>query len=83
MQLTSQASYLLLTIMQKLNPLKITNIFLGYLYYRNKPVNTYECSALICRDSNRTILESTIDSLNQAEKAHVTWLNELEKKHCD
>jgi len=53
--------------------------FLGYLYYRNKPVNTYECSTLLGRDSNRTILESTIISLNEGEEAHVSWLNALEQ----
>lgn len=53
--------------------------FLGYLYYRNKPVNTYECSTLLGRDSNRTDLEATIDSLNEGEESHVAWLNELEQ----
>ena len=33
--------------------------FLGYLYYRNKPVNTFECSTLLGRDSNRANLEAT------------------------
>jgi chemotaxis signal transduction protein len=53
--------------------------FLGYLYYRNKPVNTFECSTLLGRDSNRTNLEATIASLNEGEAAHVAWLNELEQ----
>ena len=53
--------------------------FLGYLYYRNKPVSAYECSTLLGRDSNRTNLEATISSLNQSEAAHVCWLNELEQ----
>jgi len=53
--------------------------FLGYLYYRNKPVNTYECSTLLGRDSNRTNLETTIVSLNEGEDAHISWLNELEQ----
>jgi chemotaxis signal transduction protein len=53
--------------------------FLGYLYYRNKPVNVYECSTLLGRDSNRTNLEASISSLNQSEAAHVSWLNKLEQ----
>ena len=53
--------------------------FLGYLYYRNKPVNTFECSTLLGRDSNRTDLEATIASLNDGEEAHLAWLNELEQ----
>jgi chemotaxis signal transduction protein len=53
--------------------------FLGYLYYRNKPINAYECSTLLGRDSNRTDLEATISSLNQSEAAHVSWLNQLEQ----
>jgi chemotaxis signal transduction protein len=53
--------------------------FLGYLYYRNKAVNTYECSTLLGRDTNRTILENTIDSLNQGEEAHISWFKELEQ----
>jgi len=52
--------------------------FLGYLYYRNKPVSTYECSALLGRDSNRTVLKATISSLNDGEEAHLAWLSQLE-----
>lgn len=53
--------------------------FLGYLYYRNKAVNTYECSTLLGCDTNRTILEGAIDSLNHSEQAHLFWFQELEK----
>ncbi|CAI8337353.1 MAG: CZB domain-containing protein [Gammaproteobacteria bacterium] len=52
--------------------------FLGYLYYRNKPVNAFECSDLLGRESNRTNLEATIVALNEAEDLHNTWLKELE-----
>jgi hypothetical protein len=45
--------------------------FLGYLYYRNKPVNTYQCSTLLGRDSNRTILESTFSLSNRALIEHL------------
>lgn len=53
--------------------------FLGYLYYRNKPVNAYECSSLLGLDSNRTNLEATIVTLDEAEELHNTWLKELEQ----
>ena len=53
--------------------------FLGYLYYRNKPVSSYECSALLGRDSYRDKLAVAIESLNQSEEAHIAWLAELEQ----
>lgn len=52
--------------------------FLGYLYYRNKPVNTFEISTLLGRESNRYLLNQTITDLQQAEANHIAWVQELE-----
>ena len=52
--------------------------FLGYLYYRNKPVNTFEISTLLGRESNRYLLNQTITDLQQAEAEHIHWVQELE-----
>ncbi|MCP4788810.1 MAG: hypothetical protein GY881_01085 [Gammaproteobacteria bacterium] len=52
--------------------------FLGYLYYRNKPVNTFEISTLLGRQSNRQQLTSTIEALEQAEQDHRQWVQALE-----
>lgn len=52
--------------------------FLGYLYYRNKPVNTFEISTLLGRESNRYLLNQTITDLQQAEADHIQWVQELE-----
>ncbi len=54
------------------------NSFLGYLYYRNKPVNTFEISTLLGRESNRHLLNQTITDLQKAEAEHVSWVQELE-----
>lgn len=52
--------------------------FLGYLYYRNKPVNTFEISTLLGRESNRFHLSQTIDELQKAENYGIQWVQELE-----
>lgn len=52
--------------------------FLGYLYYRNKPVNTFEISTLLGRESNRYLLSQTIADLQQGEADHIHWVQELE-----
>ncbi len=52
--------------------------FLGYLYYRNKPVNTFEISSLLGRQSNRQLLTNTIGALQEAENDHVKWVQALE-----
>ena len=52
--------------------------FLGYLYYRNKPVNTFEISTLLGRQSNRQLLTDTIGALQEAENDHVKWVQDLE-----
>jgi chemotaxis signal transduction protein len=52
--------------------------FLGYLYYRNKPVNTFEISTLLGRQSNRHLLGQTITDLQKAEADHIQWVQTLE-----
>ena len=54
------------------------NGFLGYLYYRNKPVNTFEISSLLGHQSNRQLLTKTIGALQEAEQDHVKWEKSLE-----